>query len=301
MSGTRFDLERLQTSVGPVAQVTIGNDSGGRHPNTFGESALESLAEVLGRLRTRDWRGLLLTGSKGSFGAGADIGEFPEITAERARAGSRAGHDVFGRLRELPFPTLAAINGAALGGGLELALHCDHRTIGADVRHVGFPEVFLGLIPAWGAALVVVVLLAVVALVVARLLRAEPSTRGGRARKAVLDDEGLSAADYQARAAAARSRGDWDAVLLDSYRALAASAVERTLLTDLPGRTAHEVALALEPLFPAHASPLAASATEFDAVRYGHRRTTQARAVAAADLDTALLASRPTLGQLVGP
>jgi len=150
VSGTRFDLERLQTSVGPVAQVTIGNDSGGRHPNTFGESALESLAEVLGRLRTRDWRGLLLTGSKGSFGAGADIGEFPEITAERARAGSRAGHDLFGRLRELPFPTLAAINGAALGGGLELALHCDHRTIGADVRHVGFPEVFLGLIPAWG-------------------------------------------------------------------------------------------------------------------------------------------------------
>jgi len=150
VSGTRFDLERLQTSVGPVAQVTIGNDSGGRHPNTFGESALESLAEVLGRLRTRDWRGLLLTGSKGSFGAGADIGEFPEITPERARAGSRAGHDLFGRLRELPFPTLAAINGAALGGGLELALHCDHRTIGADVRHVGFPEVFLGLIPAWG-------------------------------------------------------------------------------------------------------------------------------------------------------
>ena len=150
MSGTRFDLERLQTSVGPVARVTIGNDSGGRHPNTFGESALESLAEVLGRLRTRDWRGLLLTGSKGSFGAGADIGEFPEITPERARAGSRAGHDLFGRLRELPFPTLAAINGAALGGGLELALHCDHRTIGADVRHVGFPEVFLGLIPAWG-------------------------------------------------------------------------------------------------------------------------------------------------------
>ena len=158
-----------------------------------------------------------------------------------------------------------------------------------------------GLIPAWGAALVVVVVLAVVALVVARLLRAEPSTRGGRARKAVLDDEGLSAADYRARAAGARARADWDALLLDSYRALATSAVERTLLTDLPGRTAHEVALALEPVFPTHAESLAASATEFDAVRYGHRRTTQDRAVAVADLDTRLLAARPTLGQLVGP
>jgi 3-hydroxyacyl-CoA dehydrogenase/enoyl-CoA hydratase/carnithine racemase len=150
VDGTRFHLERLDTRVGPVARVTIGNDSDGRRPNTFGEAALQSLADALARLRTRDWRGLLLTGSGGSFGAGADIGEFPEITAERAREGSRAGHDLFGRLRDLPFQTLAAIDGAALGGGLELALHCDHRTIGSDVRHVGFPEVFLGLIPAWG-------------------------------------------------------------------------------------------------------------------------------------------------------
>jgi 3-hydroxyacyl-CoA dehydrogenase/enoyl-CoA hydratase/carnithine racemase len=150
VSGTQFDLERLDTRVGPVARVTIRNDSGGRRPNTFGESALQSLADVLGRLRTRDWRGLLLSGSDGSFGAGADIDEFPQITAERAREGSRAGHELFGRLRELPFQTLAAIDGAALGGGLELALHCDHRTVGSDVRHIGFPEVFLGLIPAWG-------------------------------------------------------------------------------------------------------------------------------------------------------
>jgi 3-hydroxyacyl-CoA dehydrogenase/1,4-dihydroxy-2-naphthoyl-CoA synthase len=150
VSATRFRLERLDTRVGTVAEVTIGNDSGGRTPNTFGETALRSLEEVLGRLRTRDWRGLLLTGSAGSFGAGADIGEFPKISPERAREGSRVGHELFGRLNGLPFPTLAAINGPALGGGLELALHCDLRTIGADVRHVGFPEVFLGLIPAWG-------------------------------------------------------------------------------------------------------------------------------------------------------
>ena len=150
MSDTRFHLERLDTRVGPVASVTIANESGGGRPNTFGEAALQSLDEVLGRLRTRDWRGLLVTGSAGSFAAGADIDEFPGISSERAREGSRAGHEVFGSLRGLPFHTLAAINGGALGGGLELALHCDIRTIGADVRHVGFPEVFLGLIPAWG-------------------------------------------------------------------------------------------------------------------------------------------------------
>ena len=155
------------------------------------------------------------------------------------------------------------------------------------------------LLPSWGVVVVVVVLLAVVALVVLRLVRAEPSTRRGRDRS-VLDDEGLSAADYRARARDARSRGDWDAVLLDSYRALATSAVERTLLTDLPGRTAHEVAVALGPVFPRHADSLAASAAEFDAVRYGHTHTTQALATATAELDTALLAARPTLGELVG-
>src|SRR5207249_3298863 len=55
-----------------------------------------------------------------------------------------------GRLRTLPFPTVAAINGACLGGGVELALHCTARTISSGVRHFAFPEVFLGLFPAWG-------------------------------------------------------------------------------------------------------------------------------------------------------
>ncbi len=150
MESTRFTLERLDTRVGPVGRLTIANGSGGRRPNTFGEEALRSLDAALGRLRTRDWRGLLVTGDGSSFGAGADIDAFPGITAERAREGSRAGHELFGRLRELPFTTLAAINGGALGGGLELALHCDTRTVAADVRHLGFPEVFLGLVPAWG-------------------------------------------------------------------------------------------------------------------------------------------------------
>ena len=49
-----------------------------------------------------------------------------------------------------PYPTLAAVNGAALGGGLEIALHCDFRTLARSVRHLGFPEVFLGIVPAWG-------------------------------------------------------------------------------------------------------------------------------------------------------
>ena len=147
---TLFKLQRIETSVGPVALVTMDNGEDWRKPNTFGEQALRSLEETLGQLRTRDWRGLLLTGKPFVFAVGADIGEFGEISPERAREGGAAGHELFGRLRDLPFVTVAAINGAALGGGVEIALHCDYRTISSDVRFFACPEVLLGLIPGWG-------------------------------------------------------------------------------------------------------------------------------------------------------
>src|SRR6476619_3725229 len=128
----------------------MDNGADWRMPTTFGAEALGSLAETLHHLHTSDWSGLVLTGKPLVFAVGADVTQFPGITPERAREGGKAGHELFGRLRDLPFPTLAAVNGAALGGGLELALHCDIRTMAANVRHVGFPEVFLGLFPAWG-------------------------------------------------------------------------------------------------------------------------------------------------------
>jgi 3-hydroxyacyl-CoA dehydrogenase/enoyl-CoA hydratase/carnithine racemase len=149
-SPTSFLLQRVETQVGPVALVTMDNGEDWQKPSTFGEEALRSLAHVLDQLDTDSWSGLLLTGKPFVFAAGADIDEFGDITEERARQGSRVGHELFGRLRRLPFPTLAAINGAALGGGVEIALHCEYRTISTSVRHFACPEVFLGLIPGWG-------------------------------------------------------------------------------------------------------------------------------------------------------
>ena len=147
---TQFKLQRALTRVGPVAIVTMDNGADWQRPNTFGREALESLAELLPRLRTRDWRGLLLTGKPFVFAAGAEMSNFPGISRELALEGGRAGHDLFGQLRELPYPTLAAVNGACVGGGVEIALHCDYRTIATTVRHFACPEVFLGLIPGWG-------------------------------------------------------------------------------------------------------------------------------------------------------
>ena len=131
---TRFNLRPLQTHVGQIALVTIDNGADWRKPNTFGREALESLREVIGELQSGAWCGLLLTGKPLVFAAGADLGEFPDVTSERARGAGRAGHELFGALRELPFPTLAAINGAALGGGVEIALRSEERRVGKECR-----------------------------------------------------------------------------------------------------------------------------------------------------------------------
>ena len=143
---TEFKVAR----VGDVALVTIDNGEDWTKPTFFGEAALASCERALNELEAGSFRAAVITGKPFFFAAGADITEFPNITPERAVEGARAGHELFGRLRALPFPTVAAINGACLGGGVELALHCSARTISSAVRHFAFPEVFLGLFPAWG-------------------------------------------------------------------------------------------------------------------------------------------------------
>ena len=145
---TKFSLERVDS----VALVTMDDGAGKGRPNVFGRAALGSLAELLPELEQGDFSALVITGKEGSFSGGADLNEFPLIERrEQAIEGSRAGQELFGRIRALPYPTVAAINGAALGGGVELALHCDYRVIADDVRHFASPECLLGFVPAWGA------------------------------------------------------------------------------------------------------------------------------------------------------
>jgi 3-hydroxyacyl-CoA dehydrogenase/enoyl-CoA hydratase/carnithine racemase len=137
--------------VGPVALVTM-DDGDEQRPNVFGRASLESLSALLPELEAGGFAALVLTGKPGSFAAGADLDEFPLIASrEEAIEASRFGHDVFGRIRALRYPTVAAINGACLGGGLEIALHCDYRVISSAVRHFASPECLLGFVPAWGA------------------------------------------------------------------------------------------------------------------------------------------------------
>ena len=196
-SPTTFFLQTVPTRVGAIALVTMDNGEDWKKPNVFGRAALASLNDLLPRLHDDDFVGLVLTGKPFVFAAGADLTEFPQMTTpDLARAAAVAGHKAFSAIKDLPYPTLAAINGAAVGGGLEIALHCDFRTIARSVRHIGFPEVFLGIIPGWGGTQLTPRLVgaaAAVELVVAnplkqnRLIDATRATEIGLA-DALLDD-----------------------------------------------------------------------------------------------------------------
>lgn len=137
--------------AGRLAILTLDNGADHRKPNTFGERGLACLraaVEEVGALS--DVKGVLLTGKPFVFAAGADLGAFEGMDEAGAREAARRGHEVFGRLRDLPCPSLAAVNGVCIGGGLELALSCDYRTLSASAAGVAFPEVFLSIVPAWG-------------------------------------------------------------------------------------------------------------------------------------------------------
>ena len=138
-------------AAGRLALLTMDNGHDHTKPTTLGVDALASLERALDEVAGQsDVKGLLLTGKPFVFAAGADLNQFAGVSPEDARYGVQAGHDAFRRLAELEVPTLAAVNGAALGGGLEIALHCDYRTLSESAGPIAFPEVFLSILPGWG-------------------------------------------------------------------------------------------------------------------------------------------------------
>ena len=148
---TEFKVNYFEhPKAGKIAIMTMDNGADYNKPNTFGAGAIASLNQAMDDL-DKDIKGLLLTGKTFIFSVGANLMEVPDIkTREDAVEVGRQGHAAFKRIMDLGVPTLAAVNGAAIGGGVEISLYCDYRTISTGVTAYAFPECFLGLVPGWG-------------------------------------------------------------------------------------------------------------------------------------------------------
>ncbi|MER5426632.1 3-hydroxyacyl-CoA dehydrogenase NAD-binding domain-containing protein [Streptosporangium roseum] len=145
------DVE-LPYGAGTMALITLDNGFDHTKPSTFGPGGLTSLDEALDSVAGRgDLAAVGVIGKPFIFAVGADLkGAATVSERDQALRIGKLGHEVFRRLGELEVPSFAFVNGAAMGGGLEVALHCTYRTISSGVPAVALPECFLGLVPGWG-------------------------------------------------------------------------------------------------------------------------------------------------------
>ena len=134
-----------------AALITLDNGFDHKKPNSLGAEGLASLDAAITEALAADPAFVAVTGKPYIFCVGADVTGLPTIThREQALEIGRLGHRVFARLKDSTVPTFAFVNGAAMGGGLELALHCHYRTLSGGAAALALPEVLLGLVPGWG-------------------------------------------------------------------------------------------------------------------------------------------------------
>ncbi|WP_426566737.1 3-hydroxyacyl-CoA dehydrogenase NAD-binding domain-containing protein [Angustibacter sp. McL0619] len=145
----------LPGGAGTLALITMDNGFDHTKPTTLGPRGLLNLSAALDAVTTRADAGEIaavgITGKPFIFAVGADLKDVGALRdREQAVTIARFGHDTLRRLGELAVPSFAFVNGAVMGGGLEVALHCTYRTISAGVPALALPETFLGLVPGWG-------------------------------------------------------------------------------------------------------------------------------------------------------
>ena len=150
-SNNEFDHWHVDEDADGIVWLCIDKSDGSA--NVLSGPVLEELDRLIGRLRSEPPAGIVVwSGKANGFVMGADINEFTTIeNPEQAYELIRLGQGVLDRLEALPCPTVAVINGFALGGGLELAMACDYRiAFDVDKSIIGLPEVQLGLHPGFG-------------------------------------------------------------------------------------------------------------------------------------------------------
>ena len=221
MNDTASGSWKLERDAEGIAWLTI--DKPGSSANVLSGSVLSELDGLLAALEKDLPRGVVVISAKKSgFVAGADIKEFTGITdAASGYELIRRGQQVLNRLAALPCPTVAAIHGFALGGGLELALACRYRVAVADERlSLGLPEVLLGIHPGFGGTVrsvrVAGVRPAMELMLSGKPVRAEKALRLGLIDRLVPEAELRGAAREMLLAAPAPRRAPWQERLLSS-------------------------------------------------------------------------------------
>jgi enoyl-CoA hydratase len=142
-----YDTLQLDIGDDHIATLTMNRPD---QLNALNEQVIEDLEQAASHLAERDdVRVLIVTGAGRAFVAGADIKAMSEFDQAQGTRFAERGHEAMDALSALPYPVIAAVNGFALGGGLELALACD-LIYASDKARLGLPEVGLGIIPGFG-------------------------------------------------------------------------------------------------------------------------------------------------------
>jgi 3-hydroxyacyl-CoA dehydrogenase/enoyl-CoA hydratase/3-hydroxybutyryl-CoA epimerase len=142
----------VRVSTDPDRITTVEMDLPGKPVNTCSPQMLTELGQALDAIERDKPAGVIFASAKQrSFSAGADLFEIRKMSRETVAEYLKTGQDLFNRIAKLAMPTVAAINGDCLGGGMELALACRYRVAADETSiNIGLPETKLGLIPSWG-------------------------------------------------------------------------------------------------------------------------------------------------------
>jgi 3-hydroxyacyl-CoA dehydrogenase/enoyl-CoA hydratase/carnithine racemase len=195
---------KLPHTGGTAVLITLDNGRDHTRPNTLGAGGLGELNRALDAALARDdVVAIAVTGKPFILAAGADLSQFAKIVnRDQALAMARIGHAVFDKLQASRVPTFAFINGVALGGGLELTLHCHYRTVSIAASGIALPECRLGLFPGWGGAFLVPNLIGAeraVRLIIENPLNQNKMLNGSQVYEFGLADAMFDSADFLAR------------------------------------------------------------------------------------------------------
>ncbi|MFJ1598633.1 3-hydroxyacyl-CoA dehydrogenase NAD-binding domain-containing protein [Streptomyces sp. NPDC088261] len=219
----------LPGGVGRFALVTLDNGFDHTKPTTFGPRSLANIDAAIDQVEKEASEGTIVgagvTGKPFIFAVGADLKGLVGVkTLEDGLASGRAGHDVFKRLAGLTVPTFAYYNGAAMGGGVEIGLHCTYRTVSAATPAFSLPEVFLGLVPGWGGCTLLPNLIGAdraVSVIIENSLNQNRQLKGGQVYDLGIADALFEGADFLEQSLL------WTAAVLKGELAVARPEVDR--------------------------------------------------------------------------